>query len=48
MYLKQLFFHYKWVLQEILFLTVLSNCISVSSNFNTAFLPDCTNFSSVS
>jgi len=48
MCLKQLFSYYKWVLQEISFLTVLSNCISVSSNFNTAFFPDYTNFSIVS
>jgi len=40
MCLKQSFSHYKWVLQAILFLTVLSNCVSVSSNFESAFLPD--------
>jgi len=31
----------------ILYLSVLSNCVSVSSNFNTAFLPDCTKSCSV-
>jgi len=42
MCLKQSFSHSKWVLQEILFLTVFSNCVSVSSNFDTAFLHDYT------
>jgi len=42
MCLKQSFCHYKWVLQSILSLTVLSNSVSVRSNFNTAFHPDCT------
>jgi len=28
-------------------LTVLSNCVSVSSNFDTVFLSDCTQFGSV-
>jgi len=46
-YLKQSFSHSKWVLQGILSLTVLSNCVSGSSNFDTAFLPDCTKFYSV-
>jgi len=47
MCLKQSFSHSKWVLQAILFLTVLSNCIFVSSNFDTAFFPNCTKFCSV-
>jgi len=34
----------KWVLHAILSLSVLSNCLSGSSNFNTVFFPDCTNF----
>jgi len=47
MCLKQLFSNYKWVLQAILSLTILSNCLSGSSNFVTAFFPDCTKFCSV-
>jgi len=47
MCLKQSFSYFKWVLQAILSLTVLSNCVSDTSNFDTAFLPDCTNISSV-
>jgi len=47
MYLKQSFCYSKWVLQAILFLTVLSNCVSDSSNFDPTFLPDCTKFCSV-
>jgi len=47
MCLKQSFSHSKWVLHAILFLTVLSNCVSGSSNFDTAFLPDCTKFCNV-
>jgi len=47
MYLKQLFSYSKWVLQSILSLTVLSNCVSDSSNFDSTFLPDCTKFSSI-
>jgi len=43
MFLKHSFSHSKWVLQEILFLTVLSNCFSGISHFDTSFLPDCTN-----
>jgi len=39
MCLKQSFSHSKWVLQAILSLTVLLNCVSGSSNFDTAFLP---------
>jgi len=42
--LKQSFSYSKWVLPAILFLTVLSNCISSISNFDTAFLHDCTKF----
>jgi len=34
----------KAVLQAILFLTVLSNCVSVSPNFDSDFLLDCTKF----
>jgi len=44
MWLKQLFYYSKWVLQEILSLTVLLNCVSGNSNFDIAFLPDCTKF----
>jgi len=47
MYLKLLFSHPKQVLQAILYLTVLSNCVSGRSNFDTAFLPDCTKICSV-
>jgi len=47
MCLKQSFSHSKWLLQSILPLTVVSNFVSVSSNFETAFLPDCTKSSSV-
>jgi len=47
MCLKELFFYPKWVLQAIWFLIVLSNCVSDSSNFDTAFLLDCTKFCSV-
>jgi len=44
---KQSFFHYKWVLQAIFYLTLLSNSVSGSSNFDAAFLLDCTKFCSV-
>jgi len=44
MCLELSFSYSKWVLLAILSLTVLSNCVSVSSNFDTAFLPDCTKF----
>jgi len=44
MCLKQSFSYHKWVLQAILSLPVLSNCVSGSSNYDTAFLPDCTKF----
>jgi len=47
MCLKLLFSHSKWVLPAILFLIVPSNCVSVSLNFDNAFLPDCTKFCSV-
>jgi len=47
MCLKSSFSYSKWVVQAILSLIVLSNCVSVSSNFDTAFLPDCTKFCSV-
>jgi len=47
MYLKLSFSHFKWILQTRLSLTVLSNCVCGSSNFDTAFLPDCTKFLSV-
>jgi len=40
MCLKQSFSHSKWVLQAILSLTVLSNCVSGSSSFDTTFFPD--------
>jgi len=45
--LKLLFSYSKWVLQVILSWTVLSNGVSVSSNFDTDFLPGCTKFCSV-
>jgi len=38
MLLKQSVTHSKWVLTAILSLTVLSNCVSASSNFDTDFL----------
>jgi len=44
MYLKQLFCYSKRVLLAILFLIVLSNCVSGSSDFDTSFLTDCTKF----
>jgi len=47
MCLKLLFFYSKWVLQAILSLTVLPNCLSSSKNFDTTFLPDCTKSCSV-
>jgi len=47
MWLKLSFSHSNWILQAILFLTVLLNCVSGSSNFDTAFLPDCMKFCSV-
>jgi len=47
MFLKQSFSHSKWVLQPILYLTVLTNYVSVSSNFDTAVLLSCTKFCSI-
>jgi len=47
MCLKQSFSYSKWVFQSILSLTVLSNCVFGSSNFDTDFIPDCTKFCSV-
>jgi len=47
MCLKQSFSHSNLMLQAILSLTVLSNCVSGSSNFDTAFLLDCIKFCSV-
>jgi len=44
MFLKQSFSHSKWVVQAILSLTVLSNCVSGSSNIDSAFLTDYTKF----
>jgi len=44
MCLKQSFSRSKWILQAIFFLTVLSNCVSGSSNFDTVFLTDYTRF----
>jgi len=48
MCLEQSFFHSKWVLRVILSLTVPTNCVSGSLNFDTLFLLDCTKFCSVS
>jgi len=47
MWLEHFFSYSKWVLPAILFLTVFSNCVSVSSNFDTTFLFDCTKFCNV-
>jgi len=47
MCLKHSFSYSKSVLQAIVSLTVLSNCVSSSSNVENAFLPDCTKFHSV-
>jgi len=47
MCLKLSFSHSKWVMEAILSLTVLSNCVSSFSNFDTTFLPDCIKFCSV-
>jgi len=44
MCLKLSFSDFKWDLQAILSPTVLSNCVSVSSNFDKVFFPDCTRF----
>jgi len=42
--LKLSFSYSKWVLQAILSLAVFSKCVFDSSNFDTAFLLDCTKF----
>jgi len=47
MCLKQSFSYSKWDLQPILYMTVLSNCVSGSSNFDSDFLPNCTKSCSV-
>jgi len=47
MCLKLLISYSKWVLPTIFSLIVLLNCFSCNSNFDTAFLPDCTKFFSV-
>jgi len=44
MCLKLSFSYSKWVLQAILSLTVLSNCVYVSPNFEIDFFSDCTKF----
>jgi len=46
-WLKLSFPQFKWILQAILSLTVLSNCVFSSSNFHSAFFQDCTKFWSV-
>jgi len=45
--LKLSFSSSKWVLHAILPLTVLSKCVAGSLNFDTVFLPDCTESCSV-
>jgi len=47
MCLKQSFSYSKWILKSILSLSVLSNCVSDSSTFDTDFLLDFTKFCSV-
>jgi len=47
MCLNKSFSYSRWVLQAILSQTVFSNCVSVSSKFDTPFLPDCTKFCNV-
>jgi len=47
MYLKESFSYSKWILQSNLSLAVLSNCVSVNSNFDTIFPPGCIKFCSV-
>jgi len=42
MFLKLAFSPFKWVLQAILSLTVLLNCVSGNSNFDSVFLSDYT------
>jgi len=45
--LKTVIFSLQVDLQGILFLTVLSNCVFVSPNFDSDFLLDCTKYYSV-
>jgi len=47
MFFKQSFFHFKWILQTSLSLTVFSDCVLGSLKFDTLFLSDCTKFGSV-
>jgi len=47
MSLKQVFSHSKWILQAILSLTVLSDCVLDSLKFDPIFPPDSTKFCSV-
>jgi len=47
MCLKLSFSHFKWGLLAVLALTVLPNCVSGSSNFDSTFLLDCTKFFSI-
>jgi len=47
MCLKQSFSYSKWILKAILSLTIFSNCVFGSSNFDTTFLLDYTKFCSV-
>jgi len=42
--LKQSVSYSKRILPAILFLSVFSNCVPGSSNFDTTFLHDCTKF----
>jgi len=44
MCLKLSFSHSKWSFQAILLLSVISNCVFGSSNFDTFFLPNFTTF----
>jgi len=44
MCLKQSISKSKWGFQAIMFLTVLSNCVFRSSNFDTTSLSDCAKF----
>jgi len=47
MCLNQSFSHCKWILHAVLYLTISTNCVYGSSNFDTAFLPDFTKFCSI-
>jgi len=47
MCLKKLFSHFKWVLQAISSLSSFQTVFLANSNFDTAFLPDCTQYCSV-